>query len=99
MMKKLGRMFLGLCIIGLIIFPGAIANAASSEDVPRMSVETLKDLLEDPESEVVVLDVRTGSSWKDDDMMIASAVREEPGELASWIEKYTPEQTLVLYCT
>jgi hypothetical protein len=42
-----------------------------------------------------VLDVRTGSSWQDGDMMIESAVREDPGELASWIEKYTPEQTIV----
>ncbi len=93
------KMNLLLFIVGVILLFGGPANAASSADVPRMAVETLKELLDGSETVPVVLDLRTGSSWKNSEYMIESAIREEPGEMSSWAEKYAKEATLVLYCT
>ncbi len=74
-------------------------KAASNDDIPRMSVEDLKKLLDDPESGLIIIDVRTGSSWTHSDVMIKTAIRENPTNFESWAQKHPKEKTLVLYCT
>lgn len=98
-MKKMGRMSFLLVILCGILFSVASANAASPADVPRIDVDTLKGLLDGPEAAPAVLDVRTGASWDDSEHMILSAIREDPGKVAGWAEKYAKEDTIVLYCT
>ena len=98
-MKNVKSTVLVFWIIGAILVSGTIVNAASPAEIPRMSIETLKDLLDDQEAEVVVLDVRTGASWASSEYMIETAVREEPGEFATWVGKYSKEKPIVLYCT
>ena len=85
--------------IGTIGLYGMTLTAASSDDIPRITVENLKKLLDDPESGLVILDVRTNSSWEDSDFMIKSAIREDPNDFDSWAKKYPKEKTFVLYCT
>jgi len=68
-----------------------------SEEAPRMTKETLKALLGNPD--LVIIDVRYGKDWTQSGVKIKGAVREDPEDLKSWVHKYTPDQTIVLYCT
>jgi predicted sulfurtransferase len=69
---------------------------AMAVDVPRMSKESLKAKLDDPD--VIILDVRTGSDWKASEFKIKGAVRESSDNVDSWAAKYAKDKTLVLYC-
>ena len=69
---------------------------AVAVDVPRMSKESLKTKLNDPD--LVVLDVRTGSDWRASEFKIKGAVRGSSENVDSWATKYAKDKTLVLYC-
>jgi predicted sulfurtransferase len=87
------------CLVGcLIIFLGIgmLVSRILSADAPRMTKDELKALLGNPE--VILLDVRTESDWKDSELKIQGAIREEPGQVNSWSKKYSKEKTIVLYC-
>jgi hypothetical protein len=83
-------------LLFLFFFNSLLAFAAPSADAPRMSKEELKSRLGD--KDIVVIDVRTGHDWEHSDSRIRGAVREDPGDAASWAGKYTKEKTIVLYC-
>ena len=83
-----------------IVVIGIYATAVKANtDIPRITVENLKKWLDDPKSDVTILDVRTGSSWTESEVMIKSAVREDPDDFAAWAKKHPKENTIVLYCT
>ncbi len=94
-----------VCIIILVVMIGVLAagtglsSALSSKDVPRITAENLKKMLDDPESELIIIDVRTGSSWSKSEVMITSAVRENPSDFDSWAAKHPKEKNFVLYCS
>jgi len=67
-----------------------------SAEVPRMTKEELKAMLGKPD--LIIIDVRTGSDWTGSDLKIKGAVREDPGNIESWANKYSKDKTLVLYC-
>jgi hypothetical protein len=74
-----------------------LALAAAAEKIPRMTKEELKEMLGKPD--VIVLDLRADSDWKNSDQKILGAVREDPAKDAkSWAEKYPKDKTFVLYC-
>ena len=75
----------------------ALMMACASESLPRMTTEELKGMLGDPE--VVVVDVRAGSSWTGSTTKIKGAVREDPKAVQSWFQKYPKDKTLVFYCS
>jgi rhodanese-related sulfurtransferase len=81
-------------VIGMYA-PAVTANT----DIPRMTVENLKKLLDDPKSDVIILDVRIGSSWTKSEVMIKSAIREDPDDFAAWAKKHPKKPSIVLYCT
>jgi len=87
----------GLLAVGLIsvILLGGVAFA--QQDIPRMTKEELRPLL--GKADVAIIDVRSENDWKDSDMMIQGAVREDPLKAAEWMEKYSKEKTLVFYCS
>jgi hypothetical protein len=66
-----------------------------SAGVPKMSKEELKALLGAPD--LAIIDVRYGRDWTDSDVKIKGAVREDPDNLKDWSNKYSPDQTIVLY--
>jgi hypothetical protein len=68
----------------------------SAEDVKRMTKEELKGMLGDPS--LVVVDVRTEGDWKSSEFKVKGAVREDPARVASWMDKYGKDKTLVFYC-
>jgi hypothetical protein len=86
-----------LMAVALLGAGAAPMTACASGDLPRMTKEELKGKLGDPE--VVVVDVRSGSSWTDSTTKIKGAVREDPKGVENWIEKYPKDKTLVFYCS
>jgi rhodanese-related sulfurtransferase len=85
-----------LLVVGLVgaLLLGGVASA--QQDVPRITKEDLKPLI--GKADVVIIDVRAEHDWKDEDMMIQGAVREDPLKVADWMDKYGKEKTLVFYC-
>ncbi len=81
-------------IISFSMTIGLLVPAFSAE-APRMTKEELKALLGNPE--LVIIDVRYGRDWTNSDVKIKSAVREDPDDLKSWANKYSPDKTIVLY--
>jgi predicted sulfurtransferase len=79
---------LGLVALGSI--------PAMSQEIPKMSKEELQKVLDKPN--VIIVDVRSGMDWKASTMKIKGAVREEPDQVGSWIDKYPKDKTLVFYC-
>jgi len=74
-----------------------LVQFAWAADVPRISREELKSMLNDPG--VLILDVRTAGDWNNSKTKIQGAVREDPDKSAkSWAGKYSKDRTIVLYC-
>jgi hypothetical protein len=91
MRKKVLTGVIFICLgVGMLVTPGTAA------DVPRMTKDELKALLGNPN--LVILDVRLGRDWKEGELKIKGAVREEPGNVESWASKYSKDKILVLYC-
>jgi rhodanese-related sulfurtransferase len=91
-MKK--NLFIG--ILFLFLGMGMYVTSVMSADVPRMTKDELKALLGSPD--LLIVDVRLGRDWKESDLKIKGAVREESREVESWANKYSKDKTLVLYC-
>jgi hypothetical protein len=90
------RYILVLAFLLALILAGAMGDLSVADVVPRMPKEELKELIGN--SDLVVLDVRTGSDWSGSKYKIRGAVRENPGEFASRMAKYPRDETIVLYC-
>jgi len=75
---------------------GFAATEPTLETVQKMSIDGLKAQLEN--SDVIVIDVRTAHDWEGSKTKIKGAVREDAHNIASWINKYPKEKTLVFYC-
>jgi rhodanese-related sulfurtransferase len=61
-----------------------------------MTKDELKAMLDNPD--LVIVDVRLGGDWTDNDLKIKGAIREDPESVKSWAEKYSKDKTFVLYC-
>lgn len=90
MMKRIMMVSLSL---GLLL--GGVL-AARAADVPRLDKDQLKALLGKPE--LALVDVRSVSDWKESTQKIAGAVREDPDQVGTWMNKYPQDKTLVFYC-
>jgi hypothetical protein len=96
MMKRLLLYMILLCAAALSVgFLGGVVYA--QENVPRMTKEDLKPLIGDPN--VILIDVRSMGDWNKDTLMIKGAIREDPVDVASWMDKYPKEKTFVFYCS
>jgi 3-mercaptopyruvate sulfurtransferase SseA len=91
-MTRLVSMIMALAMALLV----TTATGGLAQEVPRMTVEDLRERLQQPG--LTVIDVRTGRDWTGSPVKIPGAVREEPGRI-DWESKYDRGQTLVLYCT
>lgn len=88
--KILFSICLSLIILVMFIFTPVVAK-----DVPKMTKEELKGILDHPD--VVVIDVRHTESWQDSDVKIKGATRGNPKDFRSWAGKFPKDKTLVLY--
>lgn len=73
-----------------------VGSVSFAEQAKRMTKEELKAMMDSPD--LVVLDIRQGKDWTASEHKIQGAVRENPGKLNEWAEKYDKEKTVVLYC-
>jgi rhodanese-related sulfurtransferase len=87
-------LLLGVGLLGAITIG---PTCASADDVPRITKDELKSMLDDPK--VVILDVIREEDWKLSERKIRGAVRESPKKWKSWAQKYGKDKTLVLYCS
>ena len=86
----------GLYVFVLLV---TLSWAASlfGADVPRITKEELRGMIGNPN--VIIVDVRTDAGWNESKSKIKGAVREDPTQVTSWIEKYPPGKTFVFYCS
>jgi hypothetical protein len=75
---------------------GVIVISSGADRIPRISVEDLKAKL--GSSDLLVIDVRTDSDWKNSKEKILGAAREDPSRASEWIHKYPRDKMLVFYC-
>lgn len=90
------KRLLFIAILFILPMVGGWATFLQSGDVPRMTKEELKALMGNPD--IIIVDVRYGKDWTDSDSKIQGAVREDPGAIQSWANKYSKDKTLVFYC-
>ena len=83
---------LGLSLAMVCVF----ALKAVAAEAPRITKEEVKGMLGNPE--VVIIDVRSGGDWGASKVTIQGAVRENPGSVGQWMDKYPKERTLIFYC-
>ena len=93
MKRKFLTNLIYLCVFVFLAFVGKGVYAG---EVPRMSKEELKSLMGD--TQVVIIDVRTGWDWRLSGAKIKGALRENPKDVKSWSGKYDKNKTYVLYC-
>jgi rhodanese-related sulfurtransferase len=93
-MKTLPRYTL-ILIAAVLVFSCAV-SAWSNTDVPLVTKEELKAMLDDPE--VIVLDVRRRGDWQSSEYKIKGAVYADPSDYSAWAKTYPKDKTLVLYC-
>ena len=86
-----------VCILfaGVFLVLAAVLPAAAA-DVPRMTMEELKALLDSPD--LAILDVRSGRDWSASEFKIKGSRRVDVKNIDSWLPNYRKDQTIVLYC-
>lgn len=92
-MEKKSLTVLGLIFLTAVLLP----IFAISADVPIMTKEQLKAMLENPD--LVILDVRLGSDYFSSDLKIKGAVRPEMWNYLSYVVlSYPKGKIFVVYC-
>jgi predicted sulfurtransferase len=74
----------------------AVGSLSFAQEAKRMTKKELKAMLDNPD--LVLLDVRTGKDWTGSEEKIKGALREDPGKLDEWADKFDKGKTVVLYC-
>lgn len=88
---------MALCTALVVVALGcAMEQVKPYPMIPRMSVEELKNKLDDPS--LIIIDARQPKDWDKSTVKIKGAVREFPGDLIRWKPKYPKDKTIVLYC-
>jgi rhodanese-related sulfurtransferase len=90
MKKKLLTVF-GLIFLTMVLLPVFVLSA----DVPMMTKEQLKAMLENPD--LVLFDVRMGSDYFSSDLKIKGAVRPDDF-ICIPARRYPKGKTFVIYC-
>lgn len=83
-------------VYGLVMLFLMVTSYVFATEIPRIAKEEAQEML--GKSEVVFLDVRSGSDWKASDIKIIGAVHEDPSKMTDWISNYDLEKTYILYC-
>lgn len=96
MKNRISLMVLTAAFSSLVMVGLFTVQAIAASDVPRMTKEELKEMLDN--SNLIILDMRAGKDWKSSEFLIKGAVRENPNDFDSWAMKYPKDKTLVLYC-
>jgi hypothetical protein len=90
-----GRFLQFLTLALSIAMVGVLTIPAMAADVPKITKGELKSMFGTPD--LVIVDVRTGTSWTASEKKIKGAVREDPKDVEPWANKYPKDKILVLY--
>lgn len=80
----------------LISLSAGLSVIASASEVPKISKEELKAMLNNPD--LVIIDVRRERDWKSSSLKIRGAVWEDFLEVETWAQKYPKNKIIALYC-
>jgi len=75
---------------------GISGLAGMAQEAPKITKEEVQGMLGTPD--VIVIDVRASGDWDGSASKIKGAVREDPRNVTSWMDKYSRDKTLVFYC-
>ncbi len=81
---------LSMAILGIFVLP------AFTQGVSRITKEEVKGMLGN--FDAIIIDVRHVEDWNANELKIKGAVREDPINVSSWIDKYPKDKVLVFYC-
>jgi hypothetical protein len=95
-MKNKPWRLLTVLMLSLMLVGWSGVTALADKEVPRMSIDELKGMLDS--KDFILLDVRAGKDWSSSELKIAGAVREDPKDFDSWADKYPKDKKIVLYC-
>jgi 3-mercaptopyruvate sulfurtransferase SseA len=91
-----------ICLIFLLVaalvpvaFTGHSAPPSTVEQVPRLKMEQVKDMLGRPD--VVMIDIRYIKQYEQSDKKIPGAVFVQPEEFDEFAKKYPKDKTYILY--
>jgi len=91
-MKK----WVSVAAVGILIVLIGYTMTQCAQDALRISKDELKAKL--GSSDVVLIDVRTGSDWEKSDEKIAGAVRMDPAAVDAWATTLPKDKEIILYC-
>lgn len=89
--------FCAIVITLVLVTLSAIAMAAN-DNVSRIAKEELKAKMERGE-DIIVLDVRTGMSYKGSDIKIKGAMRIPPDTIDMRYKELPMDKEIITYCT
>ena len=89
--------FCAIVITLVLVTLSAIAMAAN-DNVPRIAKEELKAKMERGE-DIIVLDVRTGMSYKGSDIKIKGALRISQDAIDMRYKELPMDKEIITYCT
>lgn len=90
---------IGLVFAAAILSAGSIlmmTSSVHSQEVARISKEEVRKMLGNPGC--IIIDVRQQADWNASKEKIEGAVREDPDKVASLMDKYPKDKTLIFYC-
>jgi rhodanese-related sulfurtransferase len=85
-------------LVSFLVFVVSLALTVpclAGKDNFRVDKDTLKSWLTDPQ--VLIIDVRVGSSWEKSGTKIKGAVRQDPKKVKDWAASLPKDKKLVLY--
>ena len=83
-------------MVMLAVLMACASAGKTGGDVPRMTADDLKAMLDDPD--IVILDTRRAKDWSSSDVKIKGAVYADPERYDDWRNSYPKEKKIVLYC-
>ena len=85
-------------VITLVLVALSAIAMAANDGVPRITKEQLKAKMEKGE-DIIVLDVRTGMSYKGSDIKIKGAMRIPPDAIDIRYKELPLDKEIITYCT
>mgnify|MGYP006278084837 len=79
----------------LILMATLCWQSVWADDVPRISVEELRTMLD--QNDLVIIDVRPKAQWDNSEFKLPGAVNENPFKAGTWGQFYHKDMTIVLY--
>ena len=69
---------------------------ALAQEISKITKEEVKEMFGN--SDLIIIDVRLGRDWDGSVLKIKGAIKEDPRNVSSWIDKYPKDKVLVFYC-